>query len=216
MSQSDTKILPAGDRFDIYPPGSPGLTLSVRGGAYLHAVLGIKSTQGATLTLTASDDNYVEMDDNGVVTSNVTGFTAGATALYIVTTNATVVTGVEDWRGGGRVVEGVGSFVHGRSKTQAPTATANGAIRDDVDFVSLDHASVIIAATIAAPRARRFLVIRHGGLGTVAHTVTLAAGTWDGSATILTLNAADEAVVVYGVSATRFLVLENLGGVVLS
>lgn len=216
MSQSDTKLLPSGDRFDIYAPGSSGLALVVRGGAYFDAVLGIKSTQGATLTLTASADNYVEMDDNGVVTSNTTGFTAGATALYIVTTNATVVVGVEDWRGGGRVVEGVDAIVYGRAGTQVATATANGAIRDDADLVELTHASVIIAATIAAPRAGRFLVIRHAGGGTTAHKVTLTAGTWDGSATIVTFNALDEALVLYGVSATRFLIVENLGGAVLS
>lgn len=216
MSQSDTKIAPISNNFDIYGPGSVDLVLQVRGGVVIHPTLGLKAVTGIKLTLVASDDNYVEATDAGVISVNQTGFSASANALYIVTTNADRVTGIEDWRGSGRVVEDSTSIVHGRVGIQIATATANGAIRDDADSVSLDHASVIIAATIAAPRAGRRLVLRHGGLGTTAHTVTLTAGTYDGSATIVTFNALDEALVLFGVSATRFLIVENLGGAVLS
>jgi hypothetical protein len=72
---SDTKALVGGDNFTINPLMTSGLTLFVRGGKYLHASQGLRTALGVILTLTASATNYVEMDDNGVITSNTTGFT---------------------------------------------------------------------------------------------------------------------------------------------
>jgi hypothetical protein len=198
----DTKIVPAGDHFAIDFMNSSGLRLRVRGGAYLHPQ-GYRMAPGVDLTLAASSTSYVEAADNGAVTANVAGFTASATPLYVVTTGADVVTGIEDHRGSARP-----------SKTQ--TLTASGAIRVDAELVILNHATVGIAATIAAPRAGRFLVITQTDAGTAGHTVTLAAGTWNGSNTIATLNAAGECLIVYGVSATRFMIMENLGAVAFS
>lgn len=97
MPLSDTKIVPAGHRFDIDIAMSDLLSLRVRGGALLNGY-GYTNVPNTTLTLTASATNYVEMDDNGVVTTNTTGFTAGYTQLYIVTTGATNVTGIQDCR----------------------------------------------------------------------------------------------------------------------
>lgn len=96
-TQSDTKIVPCAGAFDINTDVSTGLTLHVNGGTFLNGV-GLKSAPNVSLTLAASSTNYVEMDDTGVISANATGFTAGATALYIVTTSATVVTGVADAR----------------------------------------------------------------------------------------------------------------------
>lgn len=98
MSLTDTKIVPTGDRFDIDVASSSGLSLRVRGGVYLAGAAGFRNAPNVTLTLTASATNYVEMDDAGVITTNTTSFTAGYTQLYIVTTSATVVTGVADFR----------------------------------------------------------------------------------------------------------------------
>ena len=94
---SDTKILLARDAFDINVDLSSGLTLRVQGGVLLDG-LGFKLVPNAELTLTASTTNYVEVDDVGTISVNTTGFTDGRTNLYIVTTNATVVTGIADWR----------------------------------------------------------------------------------------------------------------------
>ena len=67
ISRSDTRIVPVGDRFDIDIDNSSGLSLRVRGGVYLNG-LGFKHAPNATLTLTASATNYVEMsDDEGAV-----------------------------------------------------------------------------------------------------------------------------------------------------
>lgn len=200
-SHLDTKIVPVGDRFDIDPDNSSGLSLRVRGGVYLDG-LGYRRAPNATLTLTASTTNYVEANDAGVISSNTTSFTAGYTPLYVVTTSATVVTGVEDHRGVTRPF-----------RTQA--MTANGAILETSDFVTLSKSGVL-AATIAAPRAGRLLVIQQIDAGTDGHTVTLTAGTYNETATIATFNADNEMLVLYGVSATRFVIVENIGAVALS
>lgn len=95
------------------------------------------------------------------------------------------------------------------------TATANAAIPVDVGYVKL-NSTTKIEATIAAPTEGRMLVITQADAGTAGHTVTLTAGTWDGSSTIATLNAQDETLVVLGISATRFVIVENIGSVALS
>jgi hypothetical protein len=54
------------------------------------------------LTLTASTTNYVVCSNGGVISTNTTGFTSGSAALYKVTTSATAVTDVEDYRAAAR------------------------------------------------------------------------------------------------------------------
>jgi hypothetical protein len=209
MSVSDTKIVPAGPRFDIDTDNSSGLSLRVKGGVYLDG-LGFKSAPNATLTLVASATNYIEVNDAGVI-GVVTAFTAGYTRLYAVTTNASVVTGIADWRGAGAL------DLISRAENVVPQAlTASGAISSDAHFVTLNSTTPLIAATIAAPAAGRFLVITQTDSGTAGHTVTLTAGTYDGSTTIATLNALGETLVLYGVTATRFVVVSNIGSVALS
>ena len=93
---------------------------------------------------------------------------------------------------------------------------ASGAISEGAELVRLNHATVAIAATIAKPRPGRLLVITQMDAGTAGHTVTLAAGTFDGTNDVATFNAAGESLVLYGISETRFLVVENLGAVAFS
>jgi len=97
----------------------------------------------------------------------------------------------------------------------AANYTASGAIDPDVSFVTITSATpaTVIALTIAAPAAGRFLVITQLDEGTAGNTVTLTAGTYDGSATVATFNAQNESLVLFGISATRFLVVENIGSV---
>lgn len=94
--------------------------------------------------------------------------------------------------------------------------TASGAISADVSFVALNKSDGSLAMTIAAPAAGRFLVIYQKDSGTSGHTVTLTSGTYNGTNTVATLNAQNECLVLFGVSATRFVILENLGSVGLS
>lgn len=88
-------------------------------------------------------------------------------------------------------------------------------VKRPTSFIHLDNTTKI-EVTIDAPKVGWLLVIAQKDAGTAGHTVTLTSGTWDGSNTILTLNAVNEAVVVLGVSATRFVILENIGSVALS
>lgn len=96
--------------------------------------------------------------------------------------------------------------------------TASGAVTAGIQSVELNHISVVIAATIAASTGHPglFVVKDTSASGTAAHTLTLTAGTFDGTNTIATLNAPNEALVVYFDSAGNGTIVENVGTVVLS
>ncbi len=97
--------------------------------------------------------------------------------------------------------------------------TVTGAIRPSrKGVVGLNHASNIIAATLAAPvPGDEYFIIDTSATGTAAHTVTLPSGvTWDGTNRIATLNALGECLHVVAITPTRFLILENIGSVALS
>jgi hypothetical protein len=99
------------------------------------------------------------------------------------------------------------------------TLTASGAITITNGLVMLNHASVVIAATLAAPVAgNELFIVDSSASGTAAHTVTLPAGVvFDASNNnTATLNAPGEALHLIALSATRWLILENIGSVGLS
>jgi hypothetical protein len=74
-----------------------GLTWGYYGGT--ANVGGVPTTiANGTVTLTASDTNYVEANSSGVVSVNLVGFTAGAYPLYEILTNASSVVGYTDKR----------------------------------------------------------------------------------------------------------------------
>lgn len=94
---------------------------------------------------------------------------------------------------------------------------ASGAVTPGVQSLELNHASVVIAATMSALNHPGLFVIKDtSATGTAAHTVTLSAGTFNGTATVATLNARDECLVVYFDSAGRGQVVANVGSVALS
>lgn len=98
------------------------------------------------------------------------------------------------------------------------TLTASGAIALRSGTVILSHASVIIAATLRAPRpGDELLIVNNSASGTAAHTVTLPAGvTWNGTNRVATLDAPNEAILVRALSATRFYIVANNGSVAFS
>ena len=105
------------------------------------------------------------------------------------------------------------------SQAAAVTAvsyTTSGAIGEADNVVDLNHATTAIAATITKPSPGRILVITQIDAGTEGHTVTLGAGTFDGTNNTATLNAQNEALVLLGISDKRFLILKNYGSVALS
>lgn len=96
--------------------------------------------------------------------------------------------------------------------------TASGAVTPGVQSLELNHATVVIAATIADAAAHPglFVIKDTSASGTAAHTVTLTAGTFNGTNTIATLNARDEFLAVYFDSTGRGQVVANVGSVALS
>ena len=95
---------------------------------------------------------------------------------------------------------------------------ASGAVTAGKQSVELNHISVIIAATIADASNHQglFIVKDTSASGTAAHTLTLTAGTFDGTNNVATFNAPNEALVVYFDSAGDGTIIENVGGVVIS
>lgn len=96
--------------------------------------------------------------------------------------------------------------------------TATGAVTAGVQSVELSHISTIIAATIADASNHQglFIVKNTSASGTAAHTLTLTAGTFNGTNNVATLDAPNEALVVYFDSAGNGTVVENIGTVTLS
>jgi len=116
-------------------------------------------------------------------------------------------------------IDGMGRSTQLDSQAAAVTAvayTSSAAIAEADNVVDLNHAAVKIAATITQPRIGRILVITQIDAGTAAHTVTLAQGTFDGTNNTATFNAQYEALVLLGISDSRFLILKNYGSVGLS
>lgn len=94
--------------------------------------------------------------------------------------------------------------------------TASGAVASTTRSLELNHASVVIAATYTVVPGIIFSVKDTSATGTAAHTLTLTGGTFNGTATIATLNARDEYLIVQFDSAGRGQVIANVGSVALS
>lgn len=99
------------------------------------------------------------------------------------------------------------------------TLTASGAITPGVQSVQLNKTNGTIAATIANANAHQGLfhvkAITEPGPGG-DHTVTLTAGTWDGTNTVATFADINDALVVYFDSAGNGSIVANVGSVALS
>ncbi len=93
--------------------------------------------------------------------------------------------------------------------------TATGAVTAGVQSVELNHATVVVEATIAdATNHQGLLVVKDtSASGTAAHTLTLTSGTFDGTNNIATLNAPNECLIVYIDSAGNGTIVENVGSV---
>ncbi len=98
--------------------------------------------------------------------------------------------------------------------SQTISATT-GTVKKNSSFIDLDGSSNTVAATLAAPRKGQWLVVTHSD-STNNATLTLTAGTYDGSNNVATFADADDTLVLFGLSATRFIIVENIGSVALS
>ena len=102
-------------------------------------------------------------------------------------------------------------------KTYTATA-AMGSDSGKVRHIQLSSTSVVaISAMSGTDYAGQIVSVKNtSASGTAAHTVTLTGGTWNGSATVVTLNAPDECIVVMFDSAGDGTILVNVGSVALS
>jgi hypothetical protein len=88
----------------------------------------------------------------------------------------------------------------------------NGTIVADESYVTLAHTEN--ATVNFVPSVGQFFVITQTGSSTTTATMLLPSGvTWNGSNRGATFNAAAESLVGFRASATRVIVLENLGTV---
>ncbi len=96
--------------------------------------------------------------------------------------------------------------------------TVTGAVTPGVSSVELNHATVVVAATIADATNHQGLlvIVNTSASGTAAHTLTLTSGTLNGTNNVATLNAPKEALAVWIDSAGNGTILENVGTVALS
>ena len=107
-----------------------------------------------------------------------------------------------------------GQTIHGAVQE----LTATGAVTAGMQSVELNHASTIIAATIAdaADHGGFFYVVNTSASGTAAHTLTLTSGTFDGTNNVATLNAPAESLLVFFDSSGNGRIILNTGSVALS
>jgi hypothetical protein len=169
---SDTKALVGGDNFTINPLMTSGLTLFVRGGKYLHASQGLRTALGVILTLTASATNYVEMDDNGVITSNTTGFTSSYTPLYVVTTGTAEITGI----GNAQALSGLLGRLDGAELANHANVNVIGNIPviHRIDLAAGANADTDVILTHKTRVIDAFLILRGAGVG--SETITIKNG----------------------------------------
>jgi hypothetical protein len=96
--------------------------------------------------------------------------------------------------------------------------TATGAIPATVQNIEINHTATIAAMTIAdfADHSGLVTIKDTSASGTIAHTVTLASGTFDGTNDVVTLNAPNEFIAIWVDSAGNGTIVENVGEVALS
>lgn len=154
-------------------------------------------TNGYHLGMRVGDLVHIVNSSTGLVQS------AGVTTATAATGAVTVTASISGSIGGGGI----------------QTLTASGAVTSGIQYLNLNHASVVIAATVASAvnHAGIFVITDTSASGTAAHTVTLTAGTFNAAGnTVATLNAPGEQLVTLFSTAGVGVTLENTGSVALS
>ena len=139
--------------------------------------------------------------------------TPGAQDAVEKTTYGTMLTAIL----GGATAQEVANVADVSARVQE--LTASGAVTAGVQSVELNHTSVTIAATIADAANHQGLFIAKATTepGVAAdHTLTLTAGTFDGTNNVATFADINDALIVYFDSAGAGTIIENVGSVALS
>lgn len=189
---------------------------------------------GTLVTSSAAELNYLDIATLGtgaaskaVVLDASGDYTYPASATLVHPSGATethssgsTVNIAGTFQIGGTAVGATASEINNAADVSARTQelTVTGAVTAGVQSVELNHATVVVAATIANANTHQglFIVKNTSASGTAAHTLTLTAGTFNGTNNVATLNAPNEALVVYFDSAGNGTIIENVGAVALS
>lgn len=91
------KAVSAAGMFGVNYETTVALTLGVYGGRWWNGTT-FADIANQTVALTASTTNYIETTEAGVVSKNVTAFTAGQVPLYTALTSTTGITTLTDYR----------------------------------------------------------------------------------------------------------------------
>jgi hypothetical protein len=181
--------------FEVGPDMPSGLLFGVGDGILMVGGRWVK-VGPQTILLHASATNFVEIGAGGGLAVNTSAFTTGANFLYVVTTDATGVTGIQDWKynptvgspstlsasatGGVGYTTGAGGVVTqgaGSGKTTAFT------LSKVTGTITTDNASLASATSVSATWTNTTIaitdtvVINHVSGGTAgAYTFTVAPG----------------------------------------
>jgi len=169
----------------------------------------------ADTSISAPTDDQIDFEISGADDFRMLANIFRAMSGSVIETNT-----INETTGGSGITIDGALVKDGRSNLgrEVQALTASGAISIKSGLVTLAHATVVIAATLAAPVAGdELFIVDSSASGTAAHTVTLTAATFHGGAsTIATLNAPGEALHLIALSSSVWFVLENIGSVALS
>jgi hypothetical protein len=117
---------------------------------------------------------------------------------------------------GNQVGDSTGKLLLAETVSLAPTThVADGTLDGTEAWVRMDASSATVDLTLAAPNPGHYQIFDCVDASNSC-TVTLTVGDFDGTNFIATLDAAEECLVVFAISATRFIIIENIGAVALS
>ena len=91
-------------------------------------------------------------------------------------------------------------------------SSTTGTVKSNSSYIELDGTENTVAATLAAPRKGQWLIVTCTNASNNC-TLTLTVGDFDGTNNVATFNAAEETLVLFGINATRFIIIENIGSV---
>lgn len=170
-------------------------------------------TAGYFNNVYAAYEGAIKEGDGLLVFGDIDGTPFMAQYIFSVVVSGNDLEITEGTLGGDATIAEINNVADVSGRVQELTVT--GAVTAGKQSVELKHNTVIVAATIAdaANHQGLFIVKNTSATGTAAHTLTLTSGTFNGTATVATLNAPNEALVVYFDSAGNGTIVENVGSV---
>jgi hypothetical protein len=170
----------------------------------------VGASSGAVWIYSDADPIGTIVGADYISNADALGMEAGDVVIIVNTTNASCKYATVSSVTAG----GAGTLV----VNEVQELTASGAVTPGVTQLELNHATVVIAATVAdaSDHAGLFIIKDTSASGTAAHTVTLTSGTFDGTNNVATLNAPAEMLIVFFDDDGNGSIVQNTGSVALS